>query len=502
MRLEQVRRDLEALERSLAEEHYQNLAGLKPTMDTGPIYARHAGMFERGVLDEALQAARAPDAGNRHRFLADYLAQSYLEARVQPLSDEAESLEASLKVPTHDGEVPYRLMAVRVANEPHRDARKALSAARDRVLEERINPVLRARLERMHSLARDLGFRDYAELCARLKGHDYAALRDQLDPLLTRTNTLYRWHMEGLLGRGAGVILAAAEKHDVAHAIRAPWFDDQFPRGTSLAELDRVLQGMGLHIRDMPNLTLDIEERPAKSPRAFVVAVRVPEDVRLVVQPKGGYDDYRSLFHEAGHALHFGLAKPGLDVEYRYLGDNAVTEGFAFVLEHILVQEAWAKGRVEPHLVERYVWQQRVLRLFMVRRYAAKLRYELELHTKGPEGMEREYSRTLTRALVFQNPGANYLSDVDDAFYCANYLRAWALDAVLRRQLAERFGATWWEERGAGDWLRGLWAEGQRWTAEQLAEQAGTKLTFAPLQEELIEGLREEPKDFQSMPKF
>ena len=33
-----------------------------------------------------------------------------------------------------------------------------------------------------------------------------------------------------------------------------------------------------------------------------------------------------------------------------------------------------------------------------------------------------------------------YLSDVDDGFYAANYLRAWALETHLRRHLRERFG--------------------------------------------------------------
>jgi hypothetical protein len=501
MRLEQVRRELEPLESALALEHYLNLAGLKPEMDTGPIYAKHGGMFDAPTVQAALAAARAPGAPNRDRFLATHLALGHLEAQVQPLSDEAETLEASLEVRLPEGALPYRLAAVRVANEPHRDKRRSLSQARDAVLQERINPVLRARLERMHALARDLGFASYAAMCQQLKGVDYGAMRDELDGFVRRTETLYRWHMEGLLGRGAGIILAAAEKHDVSHALRAPWFDDQFPPGTSVPELERVLRGMGLGIR-RPNILLDTEERPAKSPRAFVVAVRVPEDVRLVVQPKGGYDDYRSLFHEAGHALHFGLTRPGLEPEYRYLGDNSVTEAFAFTLEHILAEPAWAERRVQADLAERYVWLQRVLRLFMLRRYAAKLRYELELHTKGPEGMEKAYKRHLDRVLVFAHPEAHWLTDVDDAFYCANYLRAWALDAILRRQLAERFGARWWEQPDAGAWLRELWAEGQAWTAEEVAQRVGSKLTFQPLQDEVIASLREEPRDFATFPKW
>jgi hypothetical protein len=397
--------------------------------------------------------------------------------------------------------VPYRLLSLQIGNEAHRERRGDLARVQARAVEKELNPLLRERLAKLHAHARDLGFPDYASLCGELKGVSLQGLRDQLEPLVRRTDSLYRWHMEGILGRGASVMLAMAERHDVTYTLRAPWFDDQFPAGRSVEALEQVLGGMGLTIH-APNILLDVEQRPTKSPRAFVVGVRVPEDVRLVVQPRGGHDDYRSLFHEAGHALHFGLAKPGLPVEFRYLGDNSVTEAFAFVLEHILTEEAWARQRLASNLLERYLWQQRVLRLFMVRRYAAKLRYELDLHTQGLEGAPEAYKRHLDRVLVFANPREFYLTDLDDAFYAANYLRAWALEALLRGQLKERFGTLWWQRREAGAWLKELWEHGQAFTAEQLAERVGSRFSVEPLQRELIDALKEEPRDFKTLPKF
>lgn len=499
MRLDEARAHAEALERALAEERYQNLAGLKAEADTGPLYAAHPGLFERDTVDAALAAAKA--GGNRPRFLAEYVAMGYLESRVQPLSDEADTKQATLKVPLQGQQVPYRTLAVMISNEPHRERRRDLALVQSRAVAKELNPLLAKRVDRLHDLARELGFRDYAAMCSDLKGVDYAALREQLDTLVRRTDTLYRWHMEGLLGRGASVMLAMAEKHDVAYTLRAPWFDDQFPAGGMLEAFEGVAAPMGLTLR-LPNILLDTLERPLKSPRAFVIAVRVPEDVRLVVRPKGGQDDYRALFHEAGHALHFGLAKAGLPMEDRLLGDNSVTEAYAFVLESILAEPAWAEAHLAPHLRERYVWQQRVLRLFMVRRYAAKLRYELDLHTQGLGGAAENYKKHLDRVLVFSNPAEHHLIDLDDAFYAANYLRAWALEAVLRGQLKARFGERWWEQPGAGDFLRGLWEHGQAFTPEEVAERAGAKLSLEPLQHELIDGLKQEPKDYQSLPRF
>ena len=65
-----------------------------------------------------------------------------------------------------------------------------------------------------------------------------------------------------------------------------------------------------------------------------VVAGRVV----LVIQPIGGVDDWRALFHEAGHTEHFAFTSPNLKMEEKRLGDNAVTEGWAQVIEQLTRQ--------------------------------------------------------------------------------------------------------------------------------------------------------------------
>ena len=67
----------------------------------------------------------------------------------------------------------------------------------------------------------------------------------------------------------------------------------------------------------------------------------------LWAQPMGGPDDWRALFHEAGHTEHFAFTSGDLKMEEKRLGDNAVTEGWAQVLEqlthdHSLINDALA----------------------------------------------------------------------------------------------------------------------------------------------------------------
>ena len=73
----------------------------------------------------------------------------------------------------------------------------------------------------------------------------------------------------------------------------------------------------------------------------------------------------------------------------------------------------------------------------------------------------------------------SWLADVDPGFYVACYLRAWALEVDWRGALTERFGDPWFEIGEAGEWLRGLWAQGQRLDADRLlAGATGGSLDF------------------------
>src|SRR5207247_10093859 len=109
---------------------------------------------------------------------------------------------------------------------------------------------------------------------------------------------------------------------------------------------EATLGALGIDLRKQPNVELDLEQRPKKSPRAFCAPIEVPGRVVLVIQPIGGPDDWRALFHEAGHTEHFANTSAELSMEEKRLGDNAVTEGWAMLLQHLTDEPA----RLTPRL--------------------------------------------------------------------------------------------------------------------------------------------------------
>ena len=129
--------------------------------------------------------------------------------------------------------------------------------------------------------------------------------------------------------------------------------------------------------------------------------------------------------------------------------------------------------------------------LYFVRRYCAKLLYELELHAAAdPSAMAPRYQELLGSATLIEPNAADYLRDVDEGFYCTSYLRAWGFEARVRAHLRERFGRRWFESPAAGELLRELWAEGQRPSADELLQKLdGSRVELSVLAEELREAL-------------
>jgi hypothetical protein len=464
---------LEEMTAQVMEEHYLHASGRKATFEIAAVYERYADLT---TLEQA-RALESDASTELHRFACE----AYLGDGTKHVSEEIANAEATLVVPVDGEEVPYREVTPRLANEPDRDRRRRLYDARCAVTAEHMNPIHERADARVRELVGDLGAGSTLELYERF-GYDPRGLHRSTEAFLADTDALYRRSIDAELRRRVAVPLAEARPPDLARMWRAPELDAAFPSDRALPALRETLAALGIDLGDQGNVELDVEARPGKRPRAFCAPIRVPGRVVLVMLPQGGQDDYRALFHEAGHAEHFAGMPASLPAEDRLLGDNAVTEGFAFLFEHLLADPAWRRACMGDDAPE-YVRFAALYKLFLIRRYAAKLTYELELHGRDArrKRLPARYAELLSDATGVPYPETDYLEDVDDGFYCASYLRAWAFDAQLADHLRGRFGRAWFGA-GAGELLREMWALGQSLRAEALLRRvAGVELDFAVL---------------------
>ena len=466
---EAYEREAEDFLAALAEEYYQNGAGLKETLDLSPIYEQHAHLFTRARIEDLL----AGRATKRDRHLAHFAAFQYLDNSARALTEEITNAETQAVVKWDGEAIPYRQAQVLLSREPDR-ARRLELHRRLLAVVERQNPRRVERLAQLHGQAESLGFGDYVRFCDELTDFGLGRLAVQMTDLLARTESRWQEELPRVLEEGR-IPPEDADLSDLRHLLMAPQFDSQFPREELLPSLERTLAGLGIDLGAQANLHLDTEERPLKSPRAFCSPVRVPGDVRLVIMPQGGQDDYNTLLHEAGHAQHFTHTDASASFAFRCLGDSSVTEGYAFLFNLLLQTADWPQQASDIEWNPAYARFSRFRQLHYLRRYAAKLAYEQELHASddlGPD-LAARYSQLLGEATGIDIPAASYLSDVDDGFYCASYLRAWMLEVHLRKKLVAQFGDCWFARRDAGDFLKDLWRLGQELNADELAQRLG-----------------------------
>jgi hypothetical protein len=472
----------------LDEEYYLHFAGLKEKLELEPIYERHQ---ELTTIEWAQALGESVDGDRRVRELWRFACEGHLGNLTKEHSEKLAELETELEADVDGEKVGYRMLRPTIANTEDRGKRQRLDEARTRLTEEHLNPIYLDAVEIGQKTVPTLGAPTYVDLYRRF-GYRLDDLADQCRAVLAETEQLFEEATDKLFRDRIGIGLDEAQRWDVPRVFRAQNWDEFFPADGMLPALEATLADFGIDLHAQKNVHLDLEQRPSKTPRAFCAPIEVPGKVMLVIQPIGGADDWRALFHEAGHTEHFAHTSADLAMEERRLGDNAVTEGWAMLLQHLTDEPAWLTRRLDVGRPEEFAREGATGLLYFVRRYCAKLLYELEFHAADDvTALRPRYVELLGDALKIEPSETDYLADIDSGFYVTEYLRSWAFEAQLRGHLRERFGNAWFTKREAGSLLRELWSEGQRINADELLKEVtGAELEMAAVGERVREDLR------------
>lgn len=455
--------------------------GLKEEQDLAGVLEKYDWLYNKETVQQALEAYQAEtDEAEKERLRRVYLyvQGGYIERQTAAQEDKVVSFEMNATVEI-DGEIiPYHNVRALLAREPDYDKRDRMRDAMLTVVEQ-TNPdrmqILQTTLE---TLSGDFGYSSYISYNSEKKRIDYALLRSQLEDFLDRTEETYNRLMglwvESKTDRNLGEI----GSNHFAYISRLPEYDEYFTKQNLLGVYERTLRGMGLDLAQQSNIHLDTEDRPKKNPRACCYAPNPPAEVHLIIKPLGGLEDYASFFHEAGHAQHYGNVSPELPYIDRVIGTSyALTEIYSFLMQFLIINPSWLREvvGVPAEVAQEVVYYTKLAELFLLRRYVAKLQYELGFF-EDPlnEARNQElYADRLGNATRFIYPPANFLNDMDSGFYSADYLRAWITEAMVRHHLESQYGERWYANQEAGEFLRGLWATGESRENEEIARMIG-----------------------------
>jgi hypothetical protein len=469
------------------------------------LYTEENIRFIEGLIGKAEGA----DEERRLRFLRDALLMEYVYRQTASFDDAISNAESVAEVTLEwiPDPVPYRELDGMLDNETDPDKRQKLQNAQTEVWRTRLNPLHEEKQKKAVALVEELGY-DYVTLSEQVR---FVNLREFI-PLsreyIGKTDRLYRDLFAEHTTRYMGIQPEEFTRAEIGRLLGAPQFDAFFPPELAVLSFKLFLEGIGIDYRTAAGteIVLEDSQHPKKHPRAACFAMVVPSDIRMTVKPTGGIQDFQTLFHEGGHAIHFANTTVP-HYELQVLGNNTGTETFAEFFDYVWGDPVWLKRyreivknynkysgkRPVPVMTDedigRVVRQQVLMNLYFVRRYGgAKLLYETILHGgaqeiyepfyDGPtDDLQEVYRVVFGEAYGFElkpHEALRFRTDVDSYFYSADYARAYIGAMQCHEAMRKMFGEDWYENEKVGAFLKeNLFRDGCKLQGEEISKILG-----------------------------
>ncbi len=376
-----------------------------------------------------------------------------------------------------------------------------------------------------NKLLADLGYPDIVSFYSQTSRHELLKLAERGREFVEKTKDSYRERMSAYYTQRTGFGFSEATRADIAYVLNGKSpdmteIDAHFPESNLVPLATKTFDGLGLNYstvakivdfktldeynkivvnRSETNLKgtngtpegavlLDISSREGKRSRAFVYPSKVGSEIYLSVKPEGGMDDYSAFFHESGPAMHFAYEDPELSFPMAMMGNNTVTEVYAYTFQNLFLNRHWLQHQagLTAEQAKQAVSRSALNDLYMLRRYSSKMQFEPLLYAGDAsqgislEGKDKIYADLLTQGNGFLYDAEGWSRDVDAGFYVADYFTAWTLEAQLREYLCTHFGnpevngEDWYLNPEAGEFFKTLWKKGNL-NQHDLVRELGSK---------------------------
>lgn len=167
--------------------------------------------------------------------------------------------------------------------------------------------------------------------------------------------------------------------------------------------------------------------------------LKMGEDIRIAYHPVGGYMDYRVLFHEFGHAIHYHY----LPKSFLLIDDPSFREGMADIWSGFIDTKEWLQRftSLPEDMVKTFLNAHALDEALRFREFIKELFFELELYNNPEANFEK----------VWQSVSKEYFGIDDDSgiwsefvfsapLYMKDYIFAKLIKNVTFRFFRTKFG--------------------------------------------------------------
>lgn len=323
---------------------------------------------------------------------------------------------------------------------PDRTRRQLAFEQALRPLAEELSPQVARLMQQRNSEARTLGYPTYADLHLNLLGFDRAGLWTLFDQLEEMTAGPYRAFLEAARQTYGLQKVEAWDLQWLADR-RASLPDEPFRRERVVPLAHELLTDFGL---DPTRLPIEVVQQNIPF-GGLCFSLKIPDDIRIVCNPKDGYLFCRTMVHEFGHGLHAAFIRQPTYFFKREWGP--FNEGMAETLAYFTQHEEWL-GRVTgldtPQLAH-YGRENSVRRMLRLRNLMAQARFEIEAYDDPSADLQRLHADYEARyLLVPTNLTPRWAATsfpTTHPIYRQNYILADLIAAQTHAELRRRFGS-------------------------------------------------------------
>lgn len=485
MDVDTIRAGLEAYSNGLELDRYEVDRGLRTESEARAIRQSYGELFTddvRAVLNRAVEQAEArelsEDAASLRLLRAGQI-RLHVERHLSPIDAAISRHGRVVWIDLIDGSRrPLRDMKLLLAVAESAEQRAELEEARieaARVLA----PLMSEKIGVEQGIAQALGHPNLLSLQAAYSDLDLEAAAKLAEEILSSTDDLYREVMGWSVRKRLGIDLADARRCDIPYVLAGRYlnYEGAFTAQGMVQRTKGFLKRMGIDLSASSQIKIEVE-RPDGPPRAYAAPVKVPSDVRLVLEIGDGQRDWLTFLESLGRALYYGHVNPNLPFEQRKLGDRSIDLAYGSLFKNLLLDPTWLTKTLGFDRPKDYVIQAYLERLFDLRLCCGRVLYDLQLRRRAsPLGMEESYVEHMRRAIGVRVPPELYLHDVRTPLHSVIQLRARLFEPQVTLHLLHYFDDQWWANPRTGPYLLQEWARGGRHTVEALASDMGGSLS-------------------------
>ncbi len=211
--------------------------------------------------------------------------------------------------------------------------------------------------------------------------------------------------------------------------------DSYFPKERMIESLKSTLESYEI---DLSSLPIKIETQDmAFSGGCY--NLKMGEDIRVTYNPVGGYMDYRVLFHEFGHAMHYLY----LPKSFLLIDDQSFKEGMADIWSGFIDTREWLQEFISPpeDKIDTFLNALTLDEAFRFREFICELSFELELYKNPEANFEKIWQAVAKEYLGIEDDSGIWSEFVFSApLYMKDYIFAKLIKSVTFRFFRKRFG--------------------------------------------------------------